>query len=234
LSGSGLIPAPFSLQGYQDAFEQAHMDRYLLNSAVYAVGGTIGAVATGLLAAYPMARYYFPGRNAIVVAITLSLAIPAVAIATPEFFVMRELELFDSVGGLVIFYAALFFPVAFVMLRAFLLSIPPEVEEAAIIDGAGYFTIVRRVVVPLSRPALATVAVIVFVLIWNDFFFANLLVISEGHQNVQLALAAFRSQFGLNVSGMLAGTTLAMAVPIAAFLLLQRQVIAGLTAGVTK
>ena len=134
-----------------------------------------------------------------------------------------------------IFYSALFFPLSFVILRAFLVSLPPELEEAAIVDGAGYFTIVasnrraarrgRR-----SRP----VAVIVFVGIWNEFFFANLLTSSSENQNAQLALASFRSQFSFNVSAMLAGATIVMIVPIMLFLLLQRQVIAGLTAGTTK
>jgi raffinose/stachyose/melibiose transport system permease protein len=120
------------------------------------------------------------------------------------------------------------------MLRAFLLSLPTEVEEAAMVEGAGYFTILRRIVVPLARPGLATVAVVVFIGIWNDFFFANLLTASPSNENVQLALAGFRSAFGFNVTGALAGATLVMLVPIAAFLILQRQVIAGLTAGVTK
>jgi raffinose/stachyose/melibiose transport system permease protein len=205
-----------------------------LNTVIYAVGGTIGALTTGLFAAYPMARYHFPGRNALVALFSLALAIPVVGLATPEFFIVRELGLFDSKVGLVIFYSALFFPLSFVILRAFLVSLPPELEEAAIVDDAGYFTIVRRIIVPLARPALATVAVIVFVGIWNEFFFANLLTSSSENQNAQLALASFRSQFSFNVSALLAGATIVMIVPITLFLLLQRQVIAGLTAGTTK
>jgi ABC-type glycerol-3-phosphate transport system permease component len=233
-SASGLIPNPFTLQGYSDAFTQVHLERYLLNTAIYAVGGTVGAIFAALLAAYPMARFHFFGRNTLVAAFSLALAIPVVGLATPEFFIVRQLGLFDSKLGLVIFYSALLFPLAFVILRAFLVSLPSEVEEAAIMDGAGYFTIIRKVVVPLSRPALATVAVVAFVTIWNEFFFANLLTASQEQQNAQLALANFRTQFGFNVSGAMAGATLVMLVPILAFLLLQRQVIAGLTAGSTK
>jgi raffinose/stachyose/melibiose transport system permease protein len=233
-SGDGALPKPVTLQGYVDAFEQVHLERFLLNTALYAVGGTLGALAAAMLAAYPAARFEFRGRNSLVAAFSLALAIPVVGLATPEFFVVRELGLYDSRIGLVIFYSALFFPLSFVILRAFLVSLPVEVEEAAIVDGAGYFTLLRRIVVPLSRPALATAAVVVFVGIWNEFFFANLFTASLDHQNVQLALASFRSQFGFNVTGALAGATLVMAVPIAAFLLLQRQVIAGLTAGSSR
>jgi ABC-type glycerol-3-phosphate transport system permease component len=233
-SASGLIPHPFTVQGYADALTQVHLHRYLINTALYAVGGTAGALTMALLAAYPLARFQFVGRNGLVAMFSLALAIPVVGLATPEFFIVRELGLFDSKLGLVIFYSALLFPLSFVILRAFLVSLPPEVEEAAIMDGAGYFTIVRKVVVPLSRPALATVAVVSFVSIWNEFFFANLLTASQENQNAQLALAGFRSQFDVNISAVMAGTTLVMLVPIVVFLLLQRQVIAGLTAGSTK
>jgi len=234
LSDPGLLPKPFSLQGYSDAFSDVHLERFLLNTGLYAIGGSLGALTAALLAAYPMARYEFRGRNALVAAFSLALAIPVVGLATPEFFIVRERGLFDNRLGLVLFYSALFFPLAFVILRAFLVDLPVEVEEAAIVDGAGYFTLLRRIVVPLARPALATVGVIVFVGIWNEFFFANLLTASVDHQNVQLALACFRSQFGFNVSGALAGATLVMLVPIVTFLLLQRHVIAGLTAGAVK
>jgi raffinose/stachyose/melibiose transport system permease protein len=128
----------------------------------------------------------------------------------------------------------MFFPLSFVILRAFLVSLPYELEEAATIDGAGYFTILLRVVAPLATPGLVTVAVLVFIFIWNEFFFAQLLTISFENLNVQTTLAQFRSAFQRDTAAQLAGTTVAMAVPITAFLLLQRYVIAGLTAGSSR
>ncbi|QOR69367.1 carbohydrate ABC transporter permease [Ruania alkalisoli] len=233
-SGSGLWPSPWTLQGFADAFTEIHLHAYFGNSVLYAVGGTTGALVAAFLAAYPLARYSFRGRNALVATFSLALAIPLVGLATPLFFVVRSLELFDSRLGLVIFYAALEFPFTFIVLRSFLLSLPGEIEEAAVMDGAGYFTIVRRIVVPLSRPAIATVCVVAFVKIWNEFYFANLLTVSADNHNVQLALAGFKSQFGFNITGALAGAVLVMLVPIGLFLILQRQVIAGLTAGAVK
>lgn len=233
-SGSGFWPSPFTDSGYTDAFTQVRLHEYVANTLLYAVGGTTGALTVALLAAYPLARYRFRGSGSITAAFSLALAVPLVGLATPEFFIMRELGLFNSRPGMVIFYAALMFPLSFVVLRSFLASLPPELEEAAHVDGAGYFAILRTIVLPLSRPALATVAVVSFVLIWNEFFFANLLTVSQQNQNVQLALAGFKSQFGSNVTGSLAGATLVMIVPVILFLVLQRQVIAGLTAGATK
>ncbi|GAB3227239.1 carbohydrate ABC transporter permease [Glycomyces halotolerans] len=233
-SGEGFWPSPFTFQGFSDVFTQIHLHDYLLNTLVYAGFGTLGALSAAFLAAYPLARYAFIGRNALVALFSLALALPLVGLATPVFFVVRELGMFDSRLGMVIFYSALQFPFTFVVLRAFLVSTPPELEEAAMIDGAGYFTTLFRVVLPLTRPALATAAVVAFVNIWNEFFFANLLLVSQENRNVQLALAGFKSQFGFNVTAAITGATLVMLVPICIFLILQRQVISGLTAGAVK
>jgi ABC-type glycerol-3-phosphate transport system permease component len=233
-SSSSPLPHPFTVQGYRDSFTQIHLQSYLFNTLLYAVLGTLGAITTAFLAAYPTARFRFPFRNGLTAAFSLALAVPVVGLATPEFFVVRKLGLFDTKVGLIVFYSALFFPLSFVILRAFLLTLPIEIEEAAMVEGAGYFTILWRIVVPLARPGLATVAVIAFIGIWNEFFFANLLTASPSNENVQLALAGFRSAFGFNVTGALAGATLVLSVPVVAFLLLQRQVISGLTAGAAK
>jgi raffinose/stachyose/melibiose transport system permease protein len=230
----GFLPAPFTLQGYQDVFVTIHLQQYLLNTFIYAGGGAAGALVTALLAAYPTARLHFPFRNLFTLAFSTALAIPIIGLIVPEFFIMRDLGLFDSRLGLVIFYAAMFFPLSFVILRAFLASLPFEIEEAAIVDGAGYFTIVGRIIVPLAVPGLATVASLVFIFIWNEFFFAQLLTISFDTENIQVALAQFQSTFERDNTGMLAGATLAMLAPIALFLLLQRYVIAGLTAGSSR
>lgn len=234
-SGSSLfVPDPLSFSGYRDAFESVHLDRYLVNTMIYAGGGTAGSLLAGLLAAYPTTRLRFPFRHWFIIAFSVALAVPVIGLIVPEFYIMLALGLYDQRFGLVIFYAAMYFPISFVIQRAFLAGLPYEIEEAAIIDGAGYFTILRRIIAPLAVPGLATVGVIVFIWIWNEYFFANLLTISFDNWNVQLALAQFKQEFHFNVAGALAGATLSMLVPILAFLFLQRFVIAGLTAGSTR
>jgi ABC-type glycerol-3-phosphate transport system permease component len=234
LSNGSLLPEPTTLDGYRNVFSEVDLQRALLNTFIYAAGGTLGAVTTGFLAAYPTARLRFPGRRFLTVAFSVALAIPIVGLIVPEFFIARYLGLFDTRVGLVLFYSAMFFPLSFVIQRAFLASLPYEIEEAAIVDGARYFTILTRIVVPLAVPGLATVAVLVFIFIWNEFFFAQLLTISFDNLNIQVTLAQFRSAFQRDTAAQLAGTTIAMAVPIAAFLALQRYVIAGLTAGSSR
>jgi raffinose/stachyose/melibiose transport system permease protein len=230
-SGGSIVPHPFTVQGYRDVFSQIKLHRYLVNTLIFAGGGTLGALATGALAAYPLARYRFRSRGLLTAVFSLGLAIPAVGLIVPEFFIVRELHLFDRKLGLVLFYSALFFPLSFVILRSYFASLPIELEEAAIVEGAGYFTIFWKLILPLAVPGLVTVGVVVFIAIWNEYLFAQLLTISFDNQNAQVALATFRSQFGFNVTATLAGATLVMAVPIAAFLFLQRYVIAGLSAG---
>jgi raffinose/stachyose/melibiose transport system permease protein len=233
-SSAGALPDPATLDGYSNVFSQVDLERALLNTLIYAVGGTAGATTAGFLAAYPTARLRFPGRHSLTVAFSVALAIPLVGLIVPEFFIMRHLGLFDTRLGLILFYSAMFFPLSFVIMRAFLASLPEEIEEAATIDGAGYFTILARIVAPLATPGLATVAVLVFVFIWNEFFFGQLLTISFDNLNVQVTLAQFRSAFQRDTTAQLAGTTIAMIVPIGAFLVLQRYVVAGLTTGSSR
>jgi raffinose/stachyose/melibiose transport system permease protein len=234
LSDPGALPDPVTLDGYRNVFTQVDLHRALLNSFVYAIGGTLGAVTTGFLAAYPTSRIDFGGRTVLTVAFSVALAVPLVGLIVPEFFIVRNLGLFDSKLGLIVFYSAMFFPLSFVILRAFLANLPEEIEEAAELDGAGYFTVLVRIAAPLAVPGLATVAVLVFIFIWNEYFFAQLLTISFDNLNVQVTLSQFRSSFQRDTTAQLAGTTIAMIVPIGVFLALQRYVIAGLTAGSSR
>lgn len=234
LSNGGFLPHPITDAGYRNVFSEVHLQTALLNTFIYAAGGTIGALTAGFLAAYPTSRLTFPGRHFMTVAFTVALAIPIVGLLVPEFFIVRDLGLFDSKLGLVLFYSAMFFPLSFVIQRAFLAGLPFEIEEAAMMDGAKYFTILTRIVAPLAVPGLATVSVLVFIFIWNEYFFAQLLTVSFGNLNIQVTLAEFRSAFQRDTTAQLAGTTIAMLVPIAAFIALQRHVISGLTSGSSR
>ncbi len=229
-----LLPSPFSLDGYRALFTQIDVTSYLLNTLLYAGGGTLGALAVALLAAYPVARMRFPFRRALTVLFSAGLAIPIAGLIVPEFVIMRDLGLFDSRAGMVVFYSAMWFPLAFVILRVYLTGLPPTLEEAAALDGARYFQLMRHIVLPLARPGLATAGVIIFINIWNDFLFNLLLAPSADNQNVQVGLALFRGQFTTDIAAILAGTTVMMIIPVAIFVLFQRQVIAGLTAGSSR
>jgi ABC-type glycerol-3-phosphate transport system permease component len=232
--GGGLLPSPFSLDGYRALFTEIDIVRFVLNTLLYAGGGTLGALTVGLLAAYPTARMRYPLRHGLTVLFSVGLAVPITGLIVPEFVIMRDLGLFDTPLGLVVFYSAMWFPLSFVILRAYLTGLPPALEEAAALDGASYFQLLRRVILPLSRPGLATAGVLVFINIWNDFLFNLLLAPSTEHQNVQVGLALFRGQFRTDIVAILSGTTVMMIIPVVTFVVLQRYVIAGLTAGASR
>ncbi len=229
-----LLPNPFTLEGYVALFSEIEIAGYLGNTLLYAVAGTAGALVTGLLAAYPTARMRFPFRHSLTVMFTIALAIPVVGLIVPVFVIMRDLGLFDSRLGLIVFYSAMWFPLSFVIQRVYLSGLPPSLEEAATLDGASYGQLLRLVILPLSRPGLATAGVLVFINIWNDFLFNLLLAPSSEHQGVQVGLSLFKNQFNTDITAILAGTTVVMAIPVLTFVILQRQVITGLTAGAAR
>lgn len=225
------LPAPPPLDGYRDASARVDLPLHLLNTLLFASVAALVCPTVALLAAYPCTRLRFPLRNALVLAFSAALAIPAVALIVPEFFLMLRTGLLDTKIGLILFYSTLFFPLAFVILRSFLLSLPKDVEEAAMIDGASYFRIVFAIAAPMLRPALTTIAVLVFVGVWNDFVWNLVLAPGFENRNAQVVLASFQGQFTSNVTALLAGVTIVLLVPVLIFLCTQRYAIAGLATG---
>ncbi|MFC0528590.1 carbohydrate ABC transporter permease [Phytohabitans kaempferiae] len=228
LAGAFTPPAPPSMTGYVDAFRQVDLPVNILNTFLYAAPAAVLCPLVALMLAYPCTRLRFPFRRLITVTIASGIAVPAVCLITPEFFLMLRLQLLDTKHGMVIFYAAIMLPLAFVILRAFLVSVPDEVEEAAALDGASYYQILFRIVAPIVAPAMATVSVLVFISVWNDFLWNFLLAPGFDNRNTQVVLASFRGQFNSNIPAMLAGVTVVLIVPVVLFLLTQRRAIAAL------
>jgi raffinose/stachyose/melibiose transport system permease protein len=234
LSASGFFPEQFRLQGYRDALTQVALGRFFLNSFIVSTSSTILTILIASMAAYPLSRFRFPLRGTITLIFSLGIVVPVTSLIVPEVLIIRWLRLTDTKIGLILLYTALFFPLSFVILRAFFMSIPHEIEEAAIIDGASYWTLLFRLIMPLSVPGISTVGVLVFIFTWNEFLYALLLISSEENRTVQIAIRFFTSTFDFNLPGMYAAITMVMIVPIIVFLLLQERVVSGLTAGATK
>lgn len=229
-------PVPPTTQGYRDAFQLVDLHINIGNTLLYACAAAVLCPLVALLLAYPCTRLRFPLRNAIVLLVSAGIAVPAISLIVPEFFIMLRLGLLDTKHGMIVFYSALFLPLAFVILRAFLVNIPHEVEEAAAIDGASYFRVLFGVVAPMALPALMTVAILVFISVWNDFLWNLLIASGADNLNAQVVLASFRGRFQFNIAALLAGTAIVLLVPILLFLFTQRYAIAGLagTTGVRR
>jgi multiple sugar transport system permease protein len=195
---------------------------------VVALVSTLSTLATSSLAAYAFARLRFRGRQALFGVLLATLMIPNEVILVPLFLQFHRLELLNSYAALILPHAISVLGVF--LLRQFMLGIPGDLLDAAAIDGAGAFRTYRHVVLPLTRPAMATLSVFAFLGSWNDFLWPLIVVNTPDRQTLPLALITFRSAYQmLDYGTVLAATLVAVAPPLLFFLFAQRYVIAGIS-----
>lgn len=204
------------------------------NSLVVAGATTALCLVLGSLCAYALARLPVPGRR-IWLALLLAVSMfPQIAIVSPLYLVLRALHLINTFPGLVLPYFSFALPLTVWLLVGFFRQIPTELEEAARIDGASRLRILFEIVAPLSAPALATTAILVFIYCWNEFLFALSFSLGPERFTVPVAIALFRSQYQISWGEVLAAAVVATA-PVALLLLVfQRRIVHGLTAGAIK
>lgn len=234
LGESFRLPNPWNFQGYRDAFRFADFEIYYFNTVIISSISTLTTMIIAVFAAYPSARFDFPGNKMMTSVFIVGIFVPFTAMTVPIIILVRTLGLFNTRFGLLLVYTALFFPITFVVYRGFFFSIPKDLESAAAVDGAGYFMTLFRIVLPISVPAFATVLVLVFIRTWNEFYYALLLTSSRSLRTVQVAIQFFTSAFDFNFPGMFASLVLVMIVPILLYIVFQERVVSGLTAGATK
>lgn len=230
----GGLPHPWVFDNYRDVLTGQVSDfwRYALNSTVIAVITTVVCVLFGVMAAYPLARYRFVGREGLFMIFVVGLLFPiTVAILPLYLFLSRDLQLDNTWWGVALPQAAFQLPMTVVVLRPFLAAVPKELEEAALLDGTGRIGLFWRIMVPLSAPALVTVGVLAFVTSWNAYLLP-LLMLDEGMRTLPLGTADFSSEYSSNTAGVLAFTTLAMIPALVLFLSLQKRIVSGLQGAV--
>lgn len=206
----------------------------LLNSVVITTISTLVAVGAAALAAFVFARIAFRGRELLYTVFVLGLLFPVAVAILPLYIVIRGLGLLDSPLGVALPQAAFALPLTIVILRPFFRSIPTELEDAARIDGCGTFGFFWRVLLPLSRPALATVAVLVVVASWNAFLLPLLILSDQSQWTLPLGVMNFSTEYTSDIARVLAFTSLAMVPALAFYVLAERQLIGGLTTGAVK
>jgi raffinose/stachyose/melibiose transport system permease protein len=228
------LPDPWVWSNYTDALTSASFWRQLLNSTIVAVASTVIVVLFSALAAFMLARREFPGREAAYTAFTLGLLFPAAVAILPLFILVRGLGLLDNPLGLILPEAAFGLPITIIILRPFFRNIPAELEDAASIDGCGPVGFFFRVLLPLSRPALATVGVLAIVASWNQFLLPLVMLSSEDNWTLPLGLTNFSTQYTTDTARILAYTTLALVPAIVFYVVAERQLVGGLTTGAVK
>jgi ABC-type glycerol-3-phosphate transport system permease component len=228
------LPATLDLSSYATAWTQASFSTYVRNSVLVTVSAVALDVAVSLPAAYVLGRHHFRGSGLLIAYFLAGLMVPVRLGVLPIFDLLGRLNLVDSRLGLVLVYAASGIPFSIFILAAFFRGLPRELEEAARLDGAGDTRIFARVMVPLVRPAIATVVVFRFVPLWNDFFFPLVLLRTTDRYTLPVGLTQFFGEFQTNWSALFAGLVIATVPLVVLFLVATRQIVEGLTAGMGR
>ena len=223
-----ILPDPFTLQAYEEILASSGgtpVLRWFTNSLLAAAAHALLVVTVSALAAYPLARMRFRGRGAILAIIVVTLLVPPTILIIPSFLVVSELGWLNSLLAVVVPTAAGAFGVFF--MRQFFVSLPEELEDAAAIDGANRWQVFWRIILPLARPALATLAMLAFLTNWNDFLWPVYVLFSPELQTLPAGLATLQSSNAVRYDLLMAGATLASIPVLILFVFLQRFIIEG-------
>ncbi len=221
------IPHRFILENYVNAFQAAPFGRYYANSIFVATSVTLGQLVTCSLAAYAFARLKFWGREVLFYLFLGTMMIPGQVVMIPSFMVLHWLGWIDTYEALIVPGLASAFGTF--LLRQFFLTIPRDLEDAASIDGCNRFGVLWRIIMPLSRPALATLAVFTFMGVFNDFLWALIVISSEDLKTVQLGLAIFRDRYQTDWGQLMAASVTATLPILTVFFFAQKYFIKGIT-----
>lgn len=235
--GSGGLAATFlqgkwTLANFRDVFSQKIFLRPLLNSLFVTALITIGNLIFCLSVGYAFARYRFRGKGVLFAAVLGVLMIPQHIVIIPLFLLMQKFGWYDTYFALVIPW--LVNPLGVFLLRQYIENLPRDLEDAARLDGAGILRILYTVVAPLCKPALAVLAIQIFLVVWNWFLFPFILTSSETLRTLPVALALYQGYQTIDWPHLMAASTLATLPVVAVFLFFQRQIISGITAGALK
>lgn len=219
-----------TLQNWNNLFarEDLMLPRWLANSVIAATAHTLLVLAISSPAAYAFARIKFPGQNILFFLLLATLMIPGDVRLIPNYLVLRDLKLLNSIAALILPGAANVFGVF--LLRQFFMSIPTELEEAAIIDGASRFGVFWRIILPLSTPALVALAIFVFQANWNDFLWPLVVTSQVEQRTLPVGLSILQGAYGTQERGLVLAASVFSTVPVMLmYLIFQRQIIQGVT-----
>jgi multiple sugar transport system permease protein len=221
-----LVPRSLRWQNYTQVLQLTQFPRWFLNTVIVTVIVVVGNLLFCSLAGYAFARLKFFGRDVLFVLVLATLMIPFQIVMIPTFLIVRKLGMIDTLGALILPNLAGAFGIF--MLRQFFRTLPVELEEAARIDGASRLGVLFKIVLPLSGPALATLAVITFLWTWNDFLWPLITIYSPSHMTLQLGLLTFQGAHKSNTNLLMAANVMSMLPVLALFFAAQRYFIRGI------
>jgi ABC-type glycerol-3-phosphate transport system permease component len=231
---NSLLPSSLDWSTYARVFQKVKLAEYLKNSLVLAAGTIAVTLPLGSLAAYGFARWSFRGKDLLLFLFIFALTVPGLVNLIAIYSLFSNIGLLNSFAALILVYSAAAIPVTTWLMRAYLQTVPVELEEAAMIDGCTRVGALVRVTLPVSSPGLAAAALLVFVNVWHEFIVAQTLISRDALRVVSQGLFAMREQFSTDYTG-LAAVAIVISVPVVLlFILLQERFVAGLTAGAVK
>ncbi len=232
--GGLALPEEWVFDGYETIFLKLDIGTYFKNSIIVTVVSTVISIFLVSLAAYVSARISFKGKALVTAMFASTMFIPAVSISFPIYRMLSDLNLKDTLIGVIFVYSGLGIAVTFFMLRSYFLTLPKEMEEAAMMDGCGYFGSYFRIILPLAKPGLATAAIMAFLNNWNEYYFASILLKSKENMTLPALLGQFTTAYSKNLNGMFSAIIVIVLPTIIIFCLLSETFVKSLTAGAVK
>ncbi|MFE2931044.1 MULTISPECIES: carbohydrate ABC transporter permease [unclassified Streptomyces] len=236
LSTPWALPDKLHFENWSRAWSQAHMSDYFFNTVVVVGCSLVGTLLLGSMAAYVLARFDFPGNRFIYYLFIGGMSFPIILALVPLFFVMNNMALLNTRHGLIMVYIAYSLPFTVFFLTSFFRTLPSSVAEAAMLDGASHTRTFFQVMLPMAKPGLISVGIFNFLGQWNQYMLPTVLNTEPNNRVLSQGLVELANSQGYkgDWSGLFAGLVMAMLPVLAAYIIFQRQVVAGLTAGAVK
>ncbi len=228
------LPKILHFENYIQAWKQGHFSVYFKNSIIISVISVIGVVVLSVLIAYAMAYYDFVGKGLVNALILAGLIIPFEIIIIPLFYNMKFIGLLGTRAPVYLTHIAMNIPMSVFLIIGFIKDIPKELVESARMDGAGEFTVMRKIVVPIIVPALVSVVILIFMWTWNDFMLSNIMLREDNIRTLPLGLSFFKGKFSRDIPMTSAASTIIMSPVFLVYMIFQKWMIKGLTMGAVK
>ena len=229
-----LIPSDFTTEWYDAVFFRSNAPRLFQNSFVVAVATMVIDIVIATLGAYSVTRFKYPGRNLLMFTALISYLFPAIILLVPMFRILSSLNLVNSIQGIIVTHIIVTLPFALWLLRSFFQSIPRDLEEAALVDGATYLGAFTRIVLPLTAPGVMSTGLFVFILSWNEYLFASVMGTSEANKTLPVGIADFVTSFDIRWGEIMALSTVTTIPVLIFFAFIQKYFVKGLMAGAVK
>ena len=228
------VPSPFTISNFEEAIRRPYFWDNAKNSLIIVAVVVVLSLVIGFLAALAIARFRFYGRRAFIIVIIGVQMLPTAALIIPLYILLARANQVDRLSGVIITYLTFVLPFTVWTLRGFVMGIPKELEEAAMVDGCTRMGAFVRILVPLIAPGLVATSIFAFVQAWNEFIFAYVLLNSQDNQTLTVWLASFTTLRGTDWGPLMAGATLTSLPVVIFFAIVQRRVAFGLTAGAVR